>query len=83
MRRKRRGSHTHQRYEFGYLILSPELHEALVPAGNSGIRRSAASLTPAAIGTLRELSRQGVSLRAIATVVGVSHETVRKTLFAT
>jgi hypothetical protein len=80
--RKRRGSVTQLRHDYGYFFVSPELQETLIPAGVSAIRRSTSSLTPAAIRKLRALSSQGASLRAIADAVGVSHETVRKTLLA-
>jgi predicted DNA-binding protein (UPF0251 family) len=70
------------RHEYEYLYLSPELQEDLMPAEVLVSQRKRPTLTPEAVATLREVSNEGATLRAIANAVGVSHETVRNTLKA-
>jgi hypothetical protein len=71
------------RYDYGYLFMSPDLQETLIPVGVLAIPRKRSKLTPDTIRKLRELSSQGATLRAMAAAVGVSHETVRTALVQT
>ena len=80
--RKRRGTVTHLRYNFDYLYASSELRETLMQLALSTVTRRPSPLSPDAIAEVRKLASEGAPLRAIAAMVGVSHETVRAYLVA-
>jgi hypothetical protein len=80
--RKRRGSDTQIRHEYGRIAFSPTMRHYLMPPEVLSGEYPLTKLTPDTVATVRKLTREGASLRAIAAMVGVSHETVRNVLRA-
>lgn len=77
--RKRRGSDAHRRYDDGYIVIAQAPEVARVGrSGRAGAQGRTPAVDEATIARVATLTEAGLSLRAIARELGVSHETVRK-----